>query len=429
MRRKMLEPVVRSILVMVFLTLSPLGSTPAGAVFPGDNGKIAFVSSRSGNYDVWSMNPDGSGQTNLTGAQGIDFHPTWSPDGSKIALATQRDGNFEIYVMDADGGNQARLTSHAATDYFPAWSPDGSKIAFTSTRNGGSDIWVMNADGSTQTLLVDTGGGDVAPTWSPDGSKIAFHSDAGGTTEVYVAGADGSAPTPVTALGGANNPDWSPDGTKITFVNSQDVYVVNSDGTGVTNLTNSGSTELFANWSPDGSKIHYSSNASGNYDVWVMSADGTGAVQLTADAGFDWQSDWQRLEKQGSPDDPADGPGEPGPADVSVKMVVSGPPASRAGSKRFYLEVANVGTVPVSTTKISASVSVDGSAELGQVVRLGTEEMTIDPGNKVKVWFEWTYDRASFARGSNVTFSGSAEIVQNDVEPSNNSDSQTHRAV
>src|SRR5205823_5669879 len=97
-----------------------------------------------------------------------------------IAFVSTRDGNPEIYTMDADGSHQTRLTNHSARDLFPSWSPDGTKIAFQSDRDkfGGvqesqPNIFVMDADGSNVTQLT-TSGNALQPDWSPDGTKIAY---------------------------------------------------------------------------------------------------------------------------------------------------------------------------------------------------------------------------------------------------------------
>jgi Tol biopolymer transport system component len=74
--------------------------------------------------------------------------PAWSPDGRKLAFVSRRDGNSEIYVMNSDGSAQENLTRQPANDSHPSWSPDGRKIAFVSRRDGNSEIYVMNADGS-----------------------------------------------------------------------------------------------------------------------------------------------------------------------------------------------------------------------------------------------------------------------------------------
>ena len=97
-------------LVVASVTLVPAGR----AAFPGANGKIAFETNRDGNFEIYSMNPDGSGQTNLTNNPADDTIPAWSPDGTKIAFTSFRDGNPEIYSMNADGSGQTRLTNSPA---------------------------------------------------------------------------------------------------------------------------------------------------------------------------------------------------------------------------------------------------------------------------------------------------------------------------
>ena len=160
--------------------------------------KIAFTSNRDGNEEIYLMNAEGSGLTNLTNNAANDFSPAWSPYGKKIAFTSYRDGNEEIYVMNADGSGQINLTNNAADDLYPAWSPDGKKIAFTSYRGGNDEIYVMNADGSGQTNLTKNAAYDANPTWSPEGKKIAFMSYRDGNYEIYVMNSDGSGQTNLT---------------------------------------------------------------------------------------------------------------------------------------------------------------------------------------------------------------------------------------
>ena len=82
------------------------------------------------------MNADGSGQRNLTRSPAHEGIAAWSPDGRKIAFISDRDGNGEIYVMNADGSRQRRLTLDPASDYAASWSPDGRKIVFVAGRPG-----------------------------------------------------------------------------------------------------------------------------------------------------------------------------------------------------------------------------------------------------------------------------------------------------
>ena len=228
---------------------------------------------------------------------------------NKIAFVSDRDGNQGIYVMDYDGSNVTKLTSDLAFNCFPVWSPDASKIAFTSDRDGNTEIYVIDTDGSNLVNLSNNPARDGIGkpdsfwlffpeliSWSPDGSKIAFVSDRDGNTEIYVINTDGSNPTNLT-----NNPSndyfpvWSPDGSKIVYASELDgdmeIYTMDDDGSNPTNLTNNLDSDLFPVWSPDGSKIVFVSSKGedlGEMVGWeiysdalfLMNADGTDMLRL-----------------------------------------------------------------------------------------------------------------------------------------------------
>jgi Tol biopolymer transport system component len=161
---------------------------------------------------------------NLTNHPAEDFHPRWSPDGTRIAFASDRDGDFEIYTMNVDGTDLRRLTHNPASDTHPgSWSPDGQRIAFVSDRDGNPEIYVVNADGTGETRLTFDPATDSHPAFSADGTRIAFHSDRDGNHEIYVMNADGSAPTRLTNRSADDfDPNWSPDGQRIAFATNVD---------------------------------------------------------------------------------------------------------------------------------------------------------------------------------------------------------------
>jgi dipeptidyl aminopeptidase/acylaminoacyl peptidase len=187
-----------------------LTSDPASDRYPSwspDASAIAFRSNRrpSTSFDIWKMRADGSDAVQVTADSGLwgrslETDPAWSPDGRKIAFVSDRDGNREIYVANADGSSPRRMTDNPATDQFPAWSPHGSKIAFVSDRDGNEEIYVMSgSDGSGQTNLTADPAADRYPTWSPDGGKIAFRSSRAHAFDIFLMNPDGTGATPLTS--------------------------------------------------------------------------------------------------------------------------------------------------------------------------------------------------------------------------------------
>ncbi len=151
------------------------GMEPAKAAFPGKNGKVAFVSDRDGNEEIYLTNADGTNPTRLTTEPSRDFHPAFSPDGNRLTFTTRRsaEGIDNLYVMDAmdvdpQDGNGDHLTNvtvnpPGAPSFQSVFSPDGSQIAFVHSEAAfRNEIYVMNADGSgTATPLTETD-----PRWS-----------------------------------------------------------------------------------------------------------------------------------------------------------------------------------------------------------------------------------------------------------------------
>jgi Tol biopolymer transport system component len=285
---------------------------PVSATFPGANGKIVFtreVAAAAPQRQIFTVNPDGSGLTQLT-FDGSNGFPGWSADGKKIVFQSNRitptdtDGWWEIWVMNADGSGQTQITSTPVSieNMYPAFSPDGSKIVFVSNRppSTTSDIWVMNVDGSNPHQLTSTSDYEIYPVWSPDGTKIAFQRSG----KIFVMNAaDGSGQTDISKDPGATDecPEWSPDGRMIAFNSispSRAIWVMNADGSGRKQLSYpppSPIVDEYPAWSPDGTKIAF---FRGVDSIWVMNADGSNPVDITVsqpNSDTDFAPNWQPL--------------------------------------------------------------------------------------------------------------------------------------
>jgi Tol biopolymer transport system component len=296
-----------------------------------DGQKLAFASPclGSSDRDIFTINIDGTGLTNLTRSYGFnsyEYDPAWSPDGQKIAISR----GSRIWTMNPDGSGLTQLTSGSdpGRDFEPNWSPDGTRLVFRSNRNcplyGACeetwDIYSVRSDGTDLVRLLDTPDWELEPIWSPDGTKILFSRcilDPGPYTctfDARVMNIDGGGAQPVAA--NAYGQDWQAAGPppppvsdqpgKIAFASSKEnggedgseIYTMNPDGTKQRRITFNRFSDTDPAWSPDGSKIAFVSvrpengNGADNYDVYLVNADGSGETRLTNDPAFDGYPTW-----------------------------------------------------------------------------------------------------------------------------------------
>lgn len=285
------------LLFVLIVTIFSFQINKVNTALATDSGKIAFESASSADPvddNIWVMNPDGTGLTQLTISNDYDGVPSWSPDRTKIVFESWRAANRnpDIYIMDSDGNNQTNLTNNPASDKAPALSPLGDKIAFHSNRSGVYEIYTMDIGGGNAQQL--TTGGGLEPAWNHDGTKIAYESN----NEIWVMNASGGGQQQLTNNSALDSwPAWSPNGNKIAFVSERDgnreIYIMNSDGAGTQdNLSRSATVDSYPAWSPDGSKIIFESHRDGNYELYQMNPDGSMQTRFTMNPGNDEAPAW-----------------------------------------------------------------------------------------------------------------------------------------
>ncbi len=221
--------------------------------------KIAFISNRDNNLEIYTMNSDGSQQVNLTWHASRDFAPVWSPTGEHIAFTSNRDGLHDIYLMKADGKKVRKVFESSARRECPTWSPDAQRIAYL--RADDWSIYISTIEGEKKERVASPGFLGGCPAWSPDGSEIAFVSKGPGVHLLKAVNLQTGKeriliPNAPGILWGP--PAWSPDGSRIVFYWSlKGIYVVNSDGKGLKSLIPNG---LQPTWSPLGDELIYRRN-------------------------------------------------------------------------------------------------------------------------------------------------------------------------
>lgn len=282
----------------------------AYASWSPDGARIVFASTRSGNWDIWSIDANGENLAQLTHDEADDHYPAMSPDGTTIAFVSGREtGDFDLFLMDADGGNQRRLNRNPALDVHPVWHPDGHSLLFNSARADpeaeGLDIYRIGTDGSGIRQLSSGPMNESLASYTHDGERIIFETQVpdethplGYRVEIASMPASGGEPTLLTEHFATDAyPASHPQSGKIVFASSRSragarrfqLYAMDSDGRNVVRLIESPFTDARPFISPDGTEVAFTRSAdlqeNGAMSIVIRSLDCSGVFCGIAEEG------------------------------------------------------------------------------------------------------------------------------------------------
>ena len=304
--------------------------------FSGDGRSLFFHSHRQGKWGIWRVNLDGSGLQRITPGDFEAFTPRVSRNGMWLVFARLRGKHRQIELMDLSLGKLTSLTTEATDHWNPDISPDGRLVVFHKSTSGliipnverwgappGTDLQMLRLKGafpsfspdgrqlalvgdltsldlmdrngrSRKTLYTGRSRGLFSTSWG-NGEQIAFavggvFQDARAAVDLMAIQSDGSGLRQLTRQAGNNGfPAFSPDGQKLVFRSgrggSKNLYIMNNDGNGWKQLTWGEWTDTMCDWSHAGDWITFASNRDGDFDIWLIRPDGSGLRKLIGGGG------------------------------------------------------------------------------------------------------------------------------------------------
>ncbi len=259
--------------------------------------QIAFASNRSGQYEIWLMDWDGTNQRRITNHNSLSILPSWSSDNDRLVYTLFSGGRSDMYIINRVGGGRIHLQTSLGLNTSATFSPVSNDIAFVGSVAGNPDIYVIRDDGTNLRRLTTSYSIESTPEWSPNGRQISFTSGRSGTPQIYVMDAEGANVRRLSFEGDWNDDaTWSPDGEQIAYtsrVSGRFQIRIANVVTGQSRIIAGERSNEQPTWSPDGRWIAFQSNRSGAWQIYRMRVDGTDLTQLTFQ-GENKDPDWSK---------------------------------------------------------------------------------------------------------------------------------------
>lgn len=250
--------------------------------------RIAFVSSASGNKELYLCDYDGANAIKISDDRTLNLSPAWDRKEDKLLFTTYRTGKMEVWERDIRTGKSHPISAFPGSNNAAEISPDNKEIVITLSKDGNSELYVLDRKGKIKRRLTSLPSIEVSGSWSPTGREIAFASDRSGQPQIYIMDSEGFGVTRLTYDGKYNDsPRFSPTGDVIAFVSRGEngrfqVCTIDVTGRDMQRLDQTGSNEN-PHWSPDGLHLVYTKYTGQASDIYIMDRYSKKIRQITRD--------------------------------------------------------------------------------------------------------------------------------------------------